>query len=123
MTALEALTPILVSLAFAGGLIPSIASANKIAFATLLEQRPELSARTLGQELRDAVRAALARGQVPVIHGDVVPDEASRASTAPRPVSILSGDVILHHLALTLAASAAASRSPPQARGNQRSDR
>ena len=65
-------------------------------------------ARVLESEGLDAaVRAALARGQVPVIHGDVVPDEASRASTAPRPVSILSGDVILHHLALTLAASAA----------------
>ena len=47
---LDAVAPVLVSLAFAGGLIPSLVAANKIAFTNLVEQRPELSAPTPGQQ-------------------------------------------------------------------------
>ena len=47
----DAIAPALVSLAFAGGLIPSLVAANRAAFANLLDPHTALSAPTLGQQL------------------------------------------------------------------------
>lgn len=61
--------------------------------------------------LSKAVARSLSLGFLPVLHGDVVIDTSSAATSAPQPLSVLSGDVIVSALARTLASSAAVTMS------------
>lgn len=83
MLSAEGFMPAVVSLAFAGGLVPSLISANKIAFANLNDPRPELEASTIGQQSGSPPLScsALLGYPAPVTELDVV-DVLTRVSAA-----------------------------------------